>query len=311
MSVKRKDFTFTSTTGDCEIHAVSFKPSSGEIRGVIQIAHGMAEHIERYTEFANFMAENGFAVYGNDHLGHGKSVNHIYPLGYFGMENTGCEVFVEDCRKLMTIAQGENPCVPYFFFGHSMGSLVARKFTAYYGASLTGSIFCGTVGPNPACDIAIALCDIMSKLSGTVADGKLIDKLAFGAYNNKTEKRTKYDWLTRNKEVVDKYIADPLCGFYFSNRGYRDMLSLLKWVNGSECPELMKKSLPILVISGSMDPCGEYLKGINKVVGALEKTGHNVDHIFYGGARHEILNEVEKEKTMNDILSWCNDKIDQ
>lgn len=306
MSIKRKDFTFTSTVGDCEIHAVSFKPSSGEVRGVVQLAHGMAEHIERYTEFATFLAENGYAVYGDDHLGHGKSVNHKYPLGYFGMNNTGCEVFVEDCRKLMSIAQSENPCVPYFFFGHSMGSLIARKFTAYYGASLSGAVFCGTVGPNPANDIAIVLCDVMSKLCGSVADGKLIDKLAFSAYNNKTEKRTKFDWLSRDKSVVDKYIANPLCGFLFSNRGYRDMLTLLKWDNSPECPKSIKKELPLLVISGSMDPCGEYSKGVKKVIKALESTGHRVNHIFYDGARHEILNELKKEDTMNDVLSWFN-----
>lgn len=309
MSVKREDFTFTSTVGDCEIHAVSFKPDSGEIRGVIQIAHGMAEHIERYTEFATFLAENGYAVYGDDHLGHGESINHIYPLGYFGKRNTACEIFVEDCKKLMSIARNENPGVPYFFFGHSMGSLIARKFTAHFGASLTGAIFCGTVGPNPANDIAIMLCDIMSKLDGPVADGKLIDKLAFSTYNNKTEKRTKFDWLSRDNAVVDKYIADPLCGFYFTNRGYRDLLTLLKWVNSSEWPRAVKKDLPILVISGSMDPCGEYTKGVNKVIKALENTGHNVDHIFYEGARHEILNELQKEDTMNDVLSWCNSVI--
>lgn len=310
MAVNRKEFFFTSSVGNCEIHAVSWKPKGKKVKAVFQMAHGMAEHLERYEQFAVFMAENGYAVYMNDHIGHGKSINFRYPLGYFGMKNTQGEVFVKDCKLLMDIAMAENPGVPVVFFGHSMGSLVARKFTMYYGDKLTGSVFCGTVGPNPASPIAEKICDVLAKYVGIVADGKLVDSLAFGTYNKRTQNRTKFDWLTTDKSIVDKYIADPLCGFYFSNRGYKDMLSLLTFVNSNACAEMMPRDRNILLVSGEEDPCGEYGSGVKKVADKLEAAGMNVQLKLYPDARHEILNEFCREEVMNDILSWTDDKVE-
>lgn len=311
MAVVRKDFTFTSTTGDCEIHAASWKPKGKEVKAVFQMAHGMAEHLERYDEFARFMAEHGYAVYMNDHIGHGKSTNYLYPLGYFGMNNHAGDIFVSDCKLLLDIAKQENPDVPMIFFGHSMGSLVARKFADFYSNELAGAVFCGTVGPNPLAGIAIKLCDILTKLTGVVADGKLIDTLAFGTYNDKTEKRTKFDWLSTDSAIVDKYIADPECGFYFSNRGYRDLLTLLDFVNSSKGTYWLEYKLPVLVISGEDDPCGEYGAGVDKVINSLMINGNHVDAILYPGARHEILNEFCKDQVMNDILAWADKRVEK
>ncbi|NLL63741.1 MAG: alpha/beta hydrolase [Ruminococcaceae bacterium] len=309
MAVVRKDFTFLSTVGDLEIHAVSWKPEKKKIKGIFQIIHGMAEHIDRYVEFAEFMAENGYAVYGHDHIGHGDSTNCKYFWGYFGINNTNGRVFVADARELMKIAESEHPGLPIILFGHSMGSLIARHFAAIYGERLAGAIFCGTVGPNPAAGVAIKLCDIMSAIDSPMAEGKLIDKLALGTYNNRTEKRTPSDWLSRDTAVVDAFVNDPRTGFYFTNRGFRDMLSLLKFVNSNKCAKWTYFRLPILLVAGTEDPCGNYGEGVKAVARKLRFYDHIVDEIYYEGARHEILNELEKEKTMQDILEWSNRKI--
>ena len=243
----RTDFFFTSSTGDCEIHAAKWEGT--EKRAIFQINHGMAEHIERYVGFAEFLADNGFVVYANDHIGHGKSLNDTYKPGFFGMDNAEGAVFADDCKILTDIAKEENPGLPMFFFGHSMGSFVARRYGALYGDGLKGLVVCGTGGPNPANDIAIFLADVVSKIKGVGTDGKLINSLAFGSYNKRTDKRTPFDWLTKDESIVDKYIADPLCGFLFSNRGFRDMLTLLKFVNSADCYSATKKELPIFLIA--------------------------------------------------------------
>lgn len=303
----RTDFFFTSSTGDCEIHAAKWEGT--EKRAIFQINHGMAEHIERYVGFAEFLADNGFVVYANDHIGHGKSLNDTYKPGFFGMDNAEGAVFADDCKILTDIAKEENPGLPMFFFGHSMGSFVARRYGALYGDGLKGLVVCGTGGPNPANDIAIFLADVVSKIKGVGADGKLINSLAFGSYNKRTDKRTPFDWLTKDESIVDKYIADPLCGFLFSNRGFRDMLTLLKFVNSADCYSATKKELPIFLIAGKEDPVGPYGTGVEKVYEAYKKNGNPAEIKLYDGDRHEILNELDKDKVMSDILDWCNKLI--
>lgn len=304
MAVTKTDFTYTSSIGDIEIHATKWIPENA--KAIFNITHGMAEHIERYEGFAQFLAENGFAVYAHDHIGHGKSVNEKYKPGFFGDGNAEGTIFVDDNKLIVDIAKEENPGLPVFFFGHSMGSFVARKYIALYGDELKGAIICGTGGPNPAAGIAIFLANCASKVKGADADGKLINGLAFGAYNKKTEKRTGFDWLTTDTAVVDKYIADPLCGFLFSNNGFKDMLGLLKFVNSADCYAATSKALPILLISGAEDPVGEYGKGVEKVAEAYKANGNPVECKLYAGDRHEILNESDKDAVMNDILAWLN-----
>ena len=307
MAVTKTDFTYTSSIGDIEIHATKWIPENA--KAIFNITHGMAEHIERYEGFAEFLAENGFAVYAHDHIGHGKSVNEKYKPGFFGDGNAEGTIFVDDNKLIVDIAKEENPGLPVFFFGHSMGSFVARKYIALYGDELKGAIICGTGGPNPAAGIAIFLANCASKIKGADADGKLINSLAFGAYNKKTEKRTGFDWLTTDTAIVDKYIADPLCGFLFSNNGFKDMLGLLKFVNSADCYAATSKALPILLISGAEDPVGEYGKGVEKVAEAYKANGNPVECKLYAGDRHEILNESDKDAVMNDILAWLNKSL--
>lgn len=304
MTVIKNEFTFPSVSSLADIHACSYKPE-GEIVAAVQIAHGMAEHLERYENFANVLCQNGFAVYINDHLGHGQSVSSKDELGYFG-EKEGWKNFVEDCHELTKIAKAENPDVPLFFFGHSMGSFVARAYSLKYADEIKGAVYCGTAGPNPASGVGASLASLIAKVKGTHHRSTLIDKIAFGTYNNKTEKRTSFDWLSRDNDQVDKYIADEYCGFLFTAYGYRDTMELLGFVSSESWFSKLSKELPVLIISGDMDPVGEYGKGIDKVYNALVQNGkENVQKILYPGARHEILNESQcVDKVCSDVINW-------
>lgn len=301
----KKEFTFPSVSSLAEIHAASYVPESGEIKAVIQAAHGMAEHLERYEKFAEALCEKGFAFYINDHLGHGSSVKSKDELGYFG-EKDGWKNFVEDCHKLTEIIKKENPSVPIIFFGHSMGSFVARAYSSKYADDIVGAIYCGTAGPNPAAGAGIMLTNIISKFKGSHYRSKLIDKIGFGTYNSKFEGRTPFDWLSRDNEEVDKYIADELCGFLFTAYGYRDLFSLLSYVSSDEWFNGLSKALPVLLIAGAMDPVGEYSKGVEKVYDSLCNAGKtNVQRILYPDARHEILNEKACfDKVCEDVTAW-------
>lgn len=306
----KKEFYFPSVSGLADIHAASYHPDGKEVRAVLQIAHGMAEHLERYEPFIDVLCDSGIAVYVNDHLGHGKSVKNDDELGYFG-EKEGWKNFIEDCYKLTKIAKEEKPGKPYILFGHSMGSFVARAYCIKYAHELTGAVFCGTAGPNPAAGVGSMLASVIGKIKGDHHRSTLVDKIAFGSYNNKFEKRTPFDWLSRDEFQVDKYVADKYCGFLFTAYGYRDLTSLLGYVSKKEWFERLCKDLPVLMISGAMDPVGGFSKGVDTVYDKLTAAGKkNLKKILYPGGRHEILNESALfDKVCEDVIAWINEIV--
>lgn len=306
MAINKIEFTYPSVVGDADIHAIAWKPE-GAPKAVLQIVHGMAEYIDRYDAFATWFAERGIAVYGNDHLGHGLSVNDKYPLGYFGKNNENGVVFRDDAKKLTDIAKKENPDVPYVLYGHSMGSFLARTYMAEYGDGLDAAIVCGTAGKNPLIGGALAATKVLSTFSPN-APGKLMNSLAFGAYNDKTDKRTAFDWLSVYEKNVDDYIADPLCGFLFSNQGFRDLITLNNVICKDEIYNGAPADLPMLFIAGSMDPLS-YVKGIEEVVENYKKGHSDVSMKIYEGKRHEIHNEEDGEVVYQDILDFITDKV--
>ncbi|MBQ3004362.1 MAG: alpha/beta hydrolase [Clostridia bacterium] len=306
MDIIRKEYTYRSYSDIGDIFARSWAPANpNEIKGIFQITHGMAEHGERYEDFANFLCHNGFVVYCNDHIGHGKSVVDDSMLGYFG-KKCGWISFVEDVEALTDIATAEHPNLPVCLFGHSMGSFVARSYMRKYGNKIDKAIICGTSGSNPAVGAGILLTKIIIKLKGEKHRSELINKIAFGSYNNKFKPaRTAFDWLTRDKDIVDKYVADKYCGFLFTARGYLDMFSILADVSKDSWYNALNKELPVLLIAGSMDPVGAYSKGVKEVYDKLKATGHkDVTLKLYADARHEILNEADRITTYNDIVNW-------
>lgn len=310
MEIIRKEYSIPSKTGIGNVYARCWVPADG-VKAVLQIAHGMAEHGERYEDFANYLCSFGFAVFVNDHIGHGKSASNDEELGYFG-EIKGWDAFVEDERAFSEVIFKEYPATPLIFFGHSMGSFIAREYIRRYGRDerITAAVFCGTSGTNPASAMAIKIADTVIKLKGSKHYSKLINNIAFAPYNAKTEKRTAFDWLSTDTAQVDKYIADKHCGFLFTAAGYKDLFTILTRVSGKDWYREMPEEIPVLLIAGEDDPVGAYGKGVKQVYNDLIKAGKkDVSLKLYPGMRHEILNEINNIVVYGDIAAWVKSKI--
>lgn len=304
------DFTFLSSNGKTDIRARRCKPD-GEVRGIVQLAHGIAEHIERYDDFARYLAENGFVVFGNDHLGHGKSINDESELGFFS-ETGGWEMAVEDMRKLHDIAAEEYPGLPYFLFGHSMGSFLARTYIIYFRTGLDGVILSGTGQQPKALVLGGKLMGKMEmKKKGDKYKSEMLNNLAFGKYNDGFETtRTLSDWLSRDESVVDKYIEDPLCGYIPSAGLFHDMMCGIEFISKPRNLKRMKKDLPVYFMSGDADPVGENGKGVLRAYRSFLNAGmKDVAVKLYHEGRHEMLNELNKDEVYKDILNWIESEM--
>lgn len=307
-----QDIFFPSSTGKNTIHARKCLPD-GKPRAVIQIVHGISEYINRYDDFMLFLANNGFAVAGDDHLGHGQSVTKAGELGFFN-ESKGWDYVVADVAKLREIMHEEYSDVPYIFFGHSMGSFLTRTFIIQNPDKYDAAILSGTGHQAKALVYAgLAMGDAVVKLHGPRADGKMLNDIAFGAYNNKIDfPMTDFDWLSRDYENVKKYMADPMCGFVCKASLYRDMLTGIKFVTDQNNIDKMSKEQPIYFMSGDCDPVGDYGKGVDRAYKAFCKAGlHDVTIRLYPGGRHEMLNETNKDQVYQDILTWLNAKMEK
>ena len=264
----------------------------------------MAEHIERYADFVSYLNSKGVAVFMHDMANHGKSNQNPSDLGYFG-EKDGYKGLIKDYKTVFEAACKKYPDIKHVVFGHSMGSFIVRCFDAQYPNLSDRSVYMGTGGTNDAQAIGKKITDIIALLKGSHHRSDLMDKLAFGAYNAKFEKRTAFDWLTRDTAIVDKYIADPMCGYKFTIRGMGDLLQLNGAANSDEWYEKVRKDLPILLISGAEDPVGEYSKGIDEVYNKLVKSGHTaVQEKLYPDCRHEVLNELNKNEVYEYLYSF-------
>jgi len=304
--MKEKIFNFKSIDG-FNIFTYSWLPNKeNEIKAVVQIAHGMAEHAARYHEFAEFLTDNGFGVYANDHRGHGKTAGSLDKVGFFA-ESNGWDLVVSDMHSLTEEIKKEHPNIPVFLLGHSMGSMLSRDYASKYGNEIRGLILSGTAAdPGMLGNAGIAISKISGMLFGKESKSPLLDKLSFGAFNGKFKpNRTAFDWLSRDETKVDKYVRDPYCGSVFSKGFFYDMLTGLKKIHMKAEIGKIPTALPIFFISGEKDPVGKNSNGVKKVVKMYGKSGiENVDLKFYPDARHEILNETNREEVYRDILSW-------
>lgn len=277
----------------------------GEPKAIFQIVHGMAEHIDRYDDFARFLAGNGYVIFGNNHIGHGNSVTDRQNLGHIGGKN-GYENMVDDIHTLMQIAKENYPGLPIILFGHSMGSLLVRLFTERWAGEIDGLILCGTSGNNPLTSTGLALINTIAAVKGWRYRSRFIDNMAFGSYNDKIDKkRTKFDWLSVNEDNVDNYIADDDCGVMFTLGGFYNLMMTLKLVTRKDWGTHLPKNLPVLLISGADDPVGGYKKGVAETANRLRSAGvKKIELKFYEGMRHEILNENEPDEVYEDLLNW-------
>lgn len=305
-----RESTFTSANGTTAIHVRRFDPE-GAPRGVVQIAHGVAEYAARYDGFLRFLADNGFVAVAHDHLGHGQSVNDPSELGWFA-DKGGWDLVVSDVKRLHDALREELPDLPFVLFGHSMGSFVARTYLIRYPGDLNAAVICGTGQQSAA---LVGGGRLMAKLvcafKGTKYRSGLLNGLAFGAYNKAFEPtRTLVDWLTRDEAVVDAYDADPLCGFMATAGLFRDMMGGIAFIGKGRNVAKVRKDLPIFLIAGSMDPVGEQGKGPERALELYRKAGvADVSLKLYPDCRHELLNELNKEEVMADILAFLNAKL--
>lgn len=299
--MKVSEYTYPSHSGLCEIKAWGCSPDDGNVRAVLQIHHGMAEHSERYKDTVKALTDAGYAVFMHDMMNHGQSNENEAQLGYFGDRN-GYISLVEDVKTLFSIAKNKYNDKKFIIIGHSMGSFVMRLFAAKYGNNIDGAIFIGTSGPNPLTGVSVVLTEIIGGIKGQDYKSSFIKKAGFGSYNKRFENRTDNDWLTRDTKCVDAYNADKRCGYVFSVAGYRDLAKLVSLSNSDAWYASVRKDLPILILSGALDPVGEYSKGVKKMYEKLISTGHSSVTIkLYPDCRHEVLNELSKEDVYKDI----------
>ena len=222
-----------SATGQGELYVRVWEPEN-QPKAVLQIVHGMAEHIERYDRFARYLNQNSILVVGADNASHGKSISKDGIRGYFGAEH-GWNSLIQDIQSVHSIIKQSYCGLPCILFGHSMGSFLARSYAARHGDDLDGFIFCGTAGKNPALPVAKVLARSEIRKNGASTPSRLLDKLSFGAYNNAFKpNRTPFDWLSRDEAEVDKYVDDPACGFVFTAAGFRDLFDGLGEVSGPQ-----------------------------------------------------------------------------
>ena len=302
-------YHFPSATGITDIFLQSFSPEDKEsIKGVISVVHGMAVHSDRYIDIAAYLCERGYAVFMHDHAGHGKSVASEDDLGYFSKEE-GNEKIVDDIKSVIELINKELPEKPVILWGHSMGSFAARRFIAKYPGSVDGAVICGTAGANPAAAAGIMLAGVIEKFLGGHHRSDFLDKMAFGAYNKKFEKKTGFEWLSVNEENIAAYVKDPLCGYRFTANGFKCLFSLLKSVSGKEWYNTVP-DMPLHLIAGDMDPVGNYGKGVEEVYNKLLSSGHNKVSIrLYKGLRHEIHNEDARNEVLDDIVRFADSVI--
>ncbi len=305
----KKEFTYKSRDGVTNIHAIAWLPDT-EVTAVLQIAHGMVEHIDRYEEFSSWLTDRGFAVVGNDHLGHGGSVTSESEYGYFHHPN-GNRYVLGDMHQLFLYAKRQYPEVPYFMLGHSMGSFLVRQYITITSRGLSGVIIMGT-GYQPwyMLEAGQLLCRVIAAFKGWHYRSRLVDDLSFGSYNQKFEPaETGLEWLNSDEERRQKYIDDPLSGFVFTVNGYYQMFAGMKTLTSKKRLEAMDKELPVFIVSGTEDPVGDFGDGVRKVYGQFLDVGmQNVDMKLYPGDRHEILNETDREQVYEDLLRWMEEQ---
>lgn len=310
MASNLEKIKFMSTDGKTNVAAYIWTPDNTPVRGVVQIIHGMREHMGRYADFSAFLNAKGYAVCGGDHLGHGETVGDTGKYGHFG-EKDGAKFMVRDCRRLTQIAQKRFPELPYFVLGHSMGSFIGRLYIIGYSKNIDGFICMGTGGENPLASAAKLIAESMIRMGKGEKAAKLLDKIAFGSYNKRIPNAySKNTWLTRDDTIVEAYDNDEHVKNLFTYYGFRDMLDLQIAATSSKWAEQVPKELPILIVSGTGDPVGDYGKAVTQIYDSLKKAGvENVSLKLYLDARHEILNEINKEEVYCDIFDWMEETV--
>ena len=302
-----RSYTLPSACDGLPLAVCEVIPSQGAPKGLVQFAHGMAEHKERYLSFMQYLAENGWACVINDLRGHGASVRDAGDLGYF--YDAGADGLIEDMHQLTLRFKQRFPGAKLALLGHSMGALAVRSYCRKYDGDIDALIVSGNPGHNPAVGAGLVLDRLLTLFKGERHISPLMASMATGSYARRfPDPNTQFAWLSVNAENVRAYDADPLCGFPFTLNGYRALLTLLKQAyDGTPAghPEL-----PVLFLSGADDPCAPDQKGFDDAMARMRRAGYaDVTGRMIPGMRHEILNETGREAVYAELLAWLNARL--
>ena len=299
---------FISPVDGLEIYYNVYEPIDNDKNIVIQAMHGMAEHKERYDAFGKYLASLGYTFIICAHRGHKGAVKSVEDYGYMGED--GLNNAKEDAYKLTTILKEKYPNKKLVLFGHSMGTLVGRLYFMEYGEILDGLVLCGAPAYNPASKLGVVVTNIFKAIFGSRHRSILLYALAFGQNNNRTEKRTVYDWLSVNQKNIDDYLKDDACGFTFTVQSFHDLMKSMVDVYKDYPKPLKNCDCPVFFVSGKEDPCGFYGDGVINAKEHMEKQGvKHVEIKLYDNMRHEVLNEDDWKVVANDIIDFINNTV--
>lgn len=296
---------FDSTNGIYKVHGKIMKPLNTEIKGIVQISHGMCEYIDKYDDFANFIMKKGYIVAGHDHIGHGNSVNDEEDYGFFGSKD-GYKSMIADLRCMNKIITEKYPDKPVYLLGHSMGSLIARCYSAKFGNELAGLLLCGTVGPQPLVKAGIKFANLLVNQKGERYRSKLLYNVSLDYANIKfLPAKTRYDWVSSDEEEIQRHINDARSKFVFTVKGFSDLFHLVSLANSPMVIKTVPKDLKIIFMSGADDPVGENGNGVKRAFALYKEQGLlNIEMKLYQDKRHELLKEKNKEDVFKDIYNW-------
>lgn len=307
LEVEKQYIKIPSKDGIHKLNVIIWRPKYGnKVKAVLQISHGMIEFIERYDEFATYLVENGYAVVGHDHLGHGSTVNTQDEWGYFVKDNAS-HIVVEDVYRVTRKIKETFPNTKYILLGHSMGSFIARRYLMTYGSEIDAAIIMGTGSQHKLTVIGGKLIvKIWEIIYGDKHRSKFLEKVMFGTYNKHfSDNQFGKEWLTKDEEIRKSYCNDPACNFLFTLNGNQMILDTLGFIQNQSNIDKIPKNLPILIVAGKDDPVGNYGKGVEHVYNIYKKSGiKDISIRLYENDRHEILNETDREVVYKDIRDW-------
>lgn len=293
-----------SADGIHQLEGIVYLPD-GEAKGLVQVVHGMTEYIGRYEGFMTQLADNGYICFGYDHLGHGKTAMVDRSYGYIASKD-GWHLLCQDVNRFAEAVRfryGKE--LPYYLMGHSMGSFIVRIAVAEGISKPDKLIVMGTGGPNPLAAPGLALLTLIRGFCGEKHVSPFAERIMFGSYNKKFQEEDPYAWLTRDLAMRDRYRQDPWCTFHFTVSALLDLIHLTKRANRMTGPN----RVPVLLVSGTMDPVGNYGKGVKRVEQYMAQKGVPVKMKLYEQARHEILNDACKEEVTEDIVRFLQSEI--
>jgi len=302
---KYSEITFPSSDGKNTVSAQIYTPKSGEIKGVVQLSHGMVDHVARYQALAECLTDRGFVFAGNDHLGHGRTAAAPEDYGYFA-ERDGVLFVLRDLHTMNKYLRNEFGGIPLVLFGHSMGSFLSRLYVERHPHSIAAHVIHGTGGPNPLLPFGKALVKWKAFFRGEKYRSKTLRNLAFSGYNSRFDKSEgKNAWLTRAKDTVSGRDDDAMTNFTFTVSAYGDLFKMVGDSNEKAWFTAYPKELSTLIMSGKEDPVGNYGKGPDYVYKQLMVSGvTDVTLKMYEGARHELFNEINREEVFCDLVRW-------